>query len=213
MVLLADLGEQLEAGAAVLVAVLVADLGEHTGHGFGADPPVDRGDRAVAALGRPDVGVGLLRPARAEQPGAGQLLHADRQSVLHLAGLDGHDGGPQRGGPGGAGVGHVVHRDSGLADLLLQLLTDPGVRGHQVPGRNDPDVGHGHAGVAERAGRGLSRQVDGVEVGMLAELGHPDPQDPDLVAGAHRRYSFVTRFGDGGSFGRLEAEADRLGAC
>ena len=30
------------------------------------------------------------------------------------------------------------------------------------------------------------RQVDGVEVGVLAELGHLDPEDPDLVARAHR---------------------------
>ena len=39
MVLLADLREQLEARAAILVAVFHSDLGEHTGHGLGADPP------------------------------------------------------------------------------------------------------------------------------------------------------------------------------
>ena len=35
----------------------------------------------------------------------------------------------------------------------------------------------------------LGRQVDGVLVGVLAELGHVDPEDPDVVTGAHRRRS------------------------
>ena len=51
VVLLADLGEELEARAAVLVAVLHADLGEDARHDLGADAAVDRGDRAVAAGG------------------------------------------------------------------------------------------------------------------------------------------------------------------
>ena len=202
-------GEQLEAGAAVLVAVLGADLGEDAGHRLGADPPVHRSDRAVAAFALPDVGVILLLSGAAEQPGTGELLDPDRQAVLHLAGLDGHDRGAQRSGSGRAGVGHVVDRDAGLADLLLQLLPDSGVGRHQVPGGDDADVGHRHAGIGERAGRGLGREVDSVFVGMLAEFGHPDAEDPDVVASAHRATPYIC-----GSSGRwFEAEADRLGSC
>ena len=124
VVLLGDPGEQLEARAAVLVAVLHADLGEHAGHGLGADAAVDRGDRAVAARRRPRRGLSLLAGAAGEQAGAGQLLDADGQAHVALAGLDRHDRRAQRRGAGGAGVGHVVDGDAGLADLLLQLLAD-----------------------------------------------------------------------------------------
>ncbi len=124
VVLLADLGEQLEAGAAVLVAVLHADLGEHAGHRLGADPAVERTDRAVAAVRLPLVAVALGHAATAEQADTGQLLDADRQTHVDLAGLDRHDRGAQRGGARGARVRDVVGRDAGLADLLLELLGD-----------------------------------------------------------------------------------------
>ena len=51
-------------------------------------------------------------------------------------------GDPQGGGPGGAGVGHVVDRDAGLADLLLQLLADAAVGAHQVAGGQHAHVLH-----------------------------------------------------------------------
>ena len=35
---------------------------------------------------------------------------------------------------------------------------------------------------ASAAERGLGGEVDGVLVGVLAELGHVDPEDPDVVA-------------------------------
>ena len=73
----------------------------------------------------------------------------------------------QGGGSGGAGVGDVVDRDAGLADLLLQLLTDAGRGAHEVAGADDADVLHGHAGIAERAEHGLGRQVDGSLSGCL----------------------------------------------
>ena len=38
---------------------------------------------------------------------------------------------------------------------------------------------------ASAAMRGLGGEVDGVLVGVLAELGHRDAEDPDVVAG-HR---------------------------
>ena len=44
---------------------------------------------------------------------------------------------------------------------------------------------HGHAAVGERGHGRLGGEVDGVLVGVLAELGHVDPEDPDVVAG-HR---------------------------
>ena len=129
VVLLADLGEQLEARAAVLVAVLHADLGEHAGHRLGADAPVDR--RRPRRSGRAAstcFASSFAAPPPAEQAGAGQLLDADREAHVALAGLDRHDRGAQRGGAGGAGVGHVVDGDAGLADLLLQLLADAAAR-------------------------------------------------------------------------------------
>ena len=67
---------------------------------------------------------GFLALPPAEQAGAGELLDADGQAHVALAGLDGHDRGAQRGGTGGARVRHVVHGDAGLADLLLQLLAE-----------------------------------------------------------------------------------------
>ena len=72
--------------------------------------------------------VGLGRAAAAEQAGAGELLDADGEAHVALARLDRHDRRAQRGGAGGARVGHVVDGDAGLADLLLQLLADAGAR-------------------------------------------------------------------------------------
>ena len=74
VVLLGDAREQLEARAAVLVAVLHADLREHAGHRVGADAAVDRGDRAVAAARRP-VRVGRTR----RRPPAGRRRRASRR--------------------------------------------------------------------------------------------------------------------------------------
>ena len=123
MVLLGDLGEQLEVDAAVLVAVLHADLREHARHRLGADAAVDRRDRAVAALRRPRVGV-LAARAAGEQARARELLDADREAHVALAGLHRHDRGAQRGRAGRARVGDVVDGDAGLADLLLERLAD-----------------------------------------------------------------------------------------
>ena len=68
VVLLADPGEQLEAGAAVAMAVLHADLCEHARHRLRADAAVDRRHRAVPALRRPCRSVVLARSA-GEEPG------------------------------------------------------------------------------------------------------------------------------------------------
>ena len=76
----------------------------------------------------------FARAAAAEQAGAGELLDADREAHVGLAGLDRHDRRAQRGGAGGARVGHVVDGDAGLADLLLQLLADAGAGAHEVAG-------------------------------------------------------------------------------
>ena len=122
------LREQLEVDAAVLVAVLHADLREHAGHRLGADPAVDRRDRAVAARRLSMSAESRLAPAAREQPGARQLLDADREADVGLARLDRHDRGAQRGRAGRARVGDVVDGDAGLADLLLQLLADARAR-------------------------------------------------------------------------------------
>ena len=112
----------------LLVQVLHAHLGEHARHGVGADAAVGLGDGAVAALGLEHVLVALGRAAPAEEAGAGQLLDADGEAHVALAGLHGHDRRAQGGGARGAGVGHVVDGHAGLADLLLQLLADAGGR-------------------------------------------------------------------------------------
>jgi hypothetical protein len=82
--------------------------------------------------------VGLGSPAATQQAGAGQFLDPDGQAHVALAGLDRHDGGPQGGGPGGAGVGDVVDRDARLADLLLQLLADSAPWPMRLPAARTP---------------------------------------------------------------------------
>ena len=192
------LANMLEGGAVVAVAVLHADVGEHAGHGLGADVAVDRGDRAVAP-----VGASAPSPARRrrEQPRARQLLDADGQAVVALAGLHRHRRDAQGGGAGGAGVGDVVDGDAGLADLLLELLAACRPRAHEVARGEHAHVLHLDATVGERAERRLGREVDHVEVGVLAELGHVDPKDPEC----HLKKTWSTSQ-------RLEAEADGLGA-
>src|SRR3546814_3662130 len=111
----------------IFVAVLHADLGEHAGHGVGADATVGAGDGAVAALGLEDLAL-ALGGAAGEEAGARELLDAHGEAHVALAGLDRHDRRAQRRGARGAGVGHVVDGDAGLADLLLQLLADPAAR-------------------------------------------------------------------------------------
>ena len=181
MVLLRDLCEELEVDAAVLVSVLHPDLGEDTGHRVGADTTVDRGDRAVPTVRAPLLVVGLARSA-AQEPRAGELLDAHRQAGVDLSRLHRHDRGAQRGGAGGTRVRHVVDGDAGLADLLLQHLADGRGAAHEVARRDDADLTHGHAAVGERAHDRLRREVDGVLVRVLAELGHRDAEDPDVVA-------------------------------
>ena len=216
MVLLADPGEQLERGTAVLVAVLHADLGERPGHRVGADPAVGGRDRAEATLRGPRLAVGLGRAAAAEQTGAGQLLDADGEAHVALAGLDRHDRRAQRGRARGARVGDVVDGDPGLADLLLQPLTHPGVGLHQATGREHADVAHRHPAVGEGGHRRFGREVDRVLVGVLAELRHLDAEDPDVVTGHGGSPSEFVEFAEsefvaslGSSYG-LEAVADGL---
>ncbi len=187
MVLLADAGEQLEAGAAVAVPVLHADLGEDARHDLGPDAPVDRSDRTVAAGGGEDPRV-VLAAAPGQQAGARQLLDAEGQAHVGLAGLDGHERHPQGGRTRGARVGHVVDGDPGLAELLLQLLADAGAGGHEAAGGDHPHVGHGHPAVGQSTEDGLGGQVHHVLVRVLAEFGHVDPEDPQVVR-CHRHPS------------------------
>ena len=140
MVLLADLGEELEARAAVAVAVLHADLGEDARHGLGADPAVERRDRAEAALRASR----CCRPTRDSRRPAGRRRRASRRrrpgpcrTSPALIAMHGH---AQRRGAGGAGVRHVVDGDAGLAELLLEQLADaaPGPSGCRRRSRRCP---------------------------------------------------------------------------
>ena len=180
MVLLADLGEQLEAGPSVAVPVFHADLGEDARHGFGADATVDRNHRPVATGGGEGPRV-LFAAASRQQSGSRELLHAEGQAHIGLARLDGHTGDAQSGGPGGTGVGHVVDGDAGLADLLLELLPDAGIGRHQVAGADHTDVLHLDPTIGQGPQNGLRGQVDQVLIGVLAELGHMDTQDPQVL--------------------------------
>ena len=119
--------------------------------------------------------------AAAEQARAGELLDTDREAHVGLARLDRHDRRAQRGRTGRARVGDVVDGDAGLADLLLQLLADAAAHRHEVARGEHAHLLHRHAAVGERAHRRLGREVDGVLVGVLAELRHVDPEDPDVV--------------------------------
>ena len=144
----------------------------------GADPPVEGGDRTVATLRGP--GVRVSGPAAAsEQSGAGQLLDPDGEAAVDLTGLDRHDRHPKGGGAGRTGVGDVVDGDAGLADLLLQGLAARAA--HEVAEPQDADVLHGDAAVGQGTHGGLGRQIDGVLVGVLPELGHVDPEDPNVL--------------------------------
>ena len=62
-------------------------------------------------------------------------------------------GGPDRGGPGGAGVGHVVDGDAGLADLLLEALAEHVRRLHEAAHGQHLHVVDGGAGVGQGAER------------------------------------------------------------
>jgi hypothetical protein len=92
----------------------------------------------------------------------------------------------QRRGAGGAGVGHVVHGDAGLADLLLELLADRARAAHQVAGGEHAHVLHRDAAVGEGAEGGLGSEVEDVLVLVLAELRHRDAEDVDVVG--HDRF-------------------------
>ena len=142
--------------------------------------PSTGGDRPEAAVGLPGIGVLLAGPT-GEQARTGQLLHADGETHVALAGTHGHDRGAQSGGARGAGVGHVVDGDARLADLLLQLLTDARGGVHEVPRGEHTHVAHGHPAVGQGAQRGLGGQVHHIGFRAFAELGHVDAEDPDVV--------------------------------
>ncbi len=108
MVLHRHLGELLE-GRAVLAGVLHAGLGEHGRHGAGAEQ---------ALLGNAGAAAGAAEQTLAH------LLHAYGEHAVVKPGLDGGPGFPECRRAGGAGVGHVDHRNAGLADLLQDALAD-----------------------------------------------------------------------------------------
>ena len=90
----------------------------------------------------PGAAVRLRCVGAASRPAPDSFSTPTARPIVGLAGLDRHDRDPQRGRPGGAGVGHVVDGDAGLADLLLQLLAERGAAAGQVAGRQHADVAH-----------------------------------------------------------------------
>ena len=112
---------------------------------------------------------------------AGPLVDADGEAAVHLTGLHRHGGHSQGCGTGGARVGHVVDGNARLADLLLQRLADPAGPAHEVSGADHTDVLHGHAAIGERARDRLGREIQGVLVRVLPELGHVNSKNPKVV--------------------------------
>ena len=82
----------------------------------------------------------------------------------------------------------------------------PPAGAHEVAGRQDAHVLHGDTAVGQGAQSGFGGQVDGVLVRVLPELGHVDPEDPDVFS-CHARAPLTCS-----SVG-LEPEPDGLGAC
>ncbi|CAB5024677.1 unannotated protein [freshwater metagenome] len=181
MVFLTDLVEVLDIDVVVLVQVLHAGLREHARHAEGAEEALGGHDPPVAARRH------VLRLAAAACPHAKQahlahLLDADRQPHVGLAGLDRQVHRTHRSSAGGARVDDVEHRDTGLTDLLLDLLTDARRGVEQRASAYDIHVLDGHAAVGERGQRRDGRQVKHVLVVVTAELGHVSPEDPDIVS-------------------------------
>ena len=156
MILLRHFGELLETHAVVLVGVLHASLGKHAGHHVGAETPLDADDGAEAALALEDLLVGAGSAIGTEHAHLAHLLDADRQAHLGLAGLDRHHHRADRRRPRCAGVGHVVHGNAGLAELLLETLADAAVGLVQASGGEHVHLGHGHPAIVECTERGLS---------------------------------------------------------
>ncbi len=182
VVLLSHLGELLEPDSVVLVGVLHAGLRERPGHQAGTEDALDRADRAVAA-GRLEGPVAGRSRGDAEQTALAHLLQADGQPDVGLARLDGHGRHPERGRAGRAGIGHVVHGNPGLPDLLLDALPDAAGL-EQAAGRQDVGVEDRQPGVGERGQGRLAAQVDEVLVVVAHELGHRRADDPERVSHA-----------------------------
>ena len=133
MVLEGHPSKLFEAHPVVLVGVLHPSLGEHPGHRFGAQHSVDPHHGSVTA--RRLVDPPLLLGCAGQQAHLAHLLDSHREPHVCLSGPYRQVDSSQSGGTGGAGVGHVVDGDAGLADLLLEPLA------------------HAGTGLVERAGR------------------------------------------------------------
>ena len=83
----------------------------------------------------------------------------------------------------------------------------PALAAIRLPAADDAHVLHGHPAVGQRAEGRLGGQVDGVQVRVLAELGHVDAEDPHLVW-----RSLLMLVSSLTLSGGLEPEPDRLGA-
>ena len=128
VVLLGDLGEQLEVDAAVLVAVLHADLREHARHRLGADAAVDRRDRAVAARAASTCRRRCARAPPASRPAPASFSTPTARPMSHSPAFTAMIAVRSAVAPVAHAFDDVVHGDAGLADLLLQRLADAAPR-------------------------------------------------------------------------------------
>ena len=186
MVLVGHPGELLKAHSIVFVGVPHAGLGEHARHGLGAQDSIDGRHRPVAT--RRLVDIGLVLGSTPEKAHLAHLLHTKGQAHFGLASLDGQVDGPDGRGPCGTSISHVVDGNAGLADLLLDPLTHPGLL-KQCPCGQDIHVVDGHPAVSQCIDAGLRGKVHGIQVRIPAESGHARSKHPHCIA--HRVLLFL----------------------
>ena len=170
VVLVGHPGELLEADAVVVARILHTGLGEDPRHGLGPEDAVHAGYGTVATGRLEDLLVSL--GATAQQAHLAHLLDAEGQAHLRLTGLDGEVHGADRRRPGGARVGHVEHRNTGLADLLLDPLAHTRLRLEQGAGTHHVHVVDGHPTIGQGVHARTRGQVDRIQLGVTAEARH-----------------------------------------
>ena len=182
MVLGRNAGEEFEVSTVVgmLVQVFHADLREHARHHVGAELALETRHGAVTTRGCPFVGR-CATETGTEHACTRKLFDTNGETHIAFARLDRHDHGTKRGCTSCTRIRDVEHRDAGLANLLLQLLTDSCSSTHEVASSEDAHVFDGDATVGERSKRSLGSKIDNVLVRMLSELGHVDAENPNVI--------------------------------
>ena len=186
-----ELGPRVVAG---VPAVLDRDVGEGVVDRAVAGGEVARfgrvgghHDRAFDRLAEVDAEVGP-RLDRGEGEAfvlVEELLGADRDGGLGIAGGDRHPGEVHRGAAGGAGVVDVDDRHAAEGDVAQRDLAADHLLAGDQPGRrvrvvDDVDLLRGQPGVGERRAQRLLAQRTQRAVHVTAEPRHPDAADGNL---------------------------------